>query len=392
MKNSQIHNQVQPETRAGNALLIAILLTSILILITLGLARLITSESRQIADLIRNGHAEYLAEGGSELGQLIFYSTESSYAGDDYKVEWEINSQPAKIEFAVNTTTNHFPILPKEYFEGNIDDQRKQLLFQKLLPGESVEIPLTGNESFEVEYFLPNLEDTTLGDFTQADLNILLFKLSGEQENSASGDTSDMELRIDFLTDYLPAGGPDGSTGNIGKRANNPARIYIADSTEIGFNGGDFFEYSDGEDNPDRFNFDDSGEIIYNNGEDYSTPRKTIEEFLDSHENNILSLTNAINLDQINIPTSFADPTKLEEILGSIYYRICSSNCTAAETSIKNEQDPIANLIAPYVTINSTASYQSAQKNLLTQISRPNALSVFDFAIYRTVSTNSGTD
>jgi hypothetical protein len=361
-------------TRSGNALLIAILLTSILILITVGLSRLVSSETRQISDLIRNGRAEYLAEGGSELGQLIYYNADEStvYEFDkNYTIELGTTDQPKTLNFTLQSTTNHIPILSPEVFNTVKENPLlKNLLFQPLLPGESVEIFLTENvDAFEIQYYIPSINPEILGSqFSQADLDVLLFKLSGVTKTEPTDN-----FKINFITEYFPAG----------RNENNPK---IIGTTEGVYNNGNYFDYSSGEQNQ---NFNPS---VGNNGQltfdKFEQPRKNFKEFLVANKNNVISLTNAVNLATIN-PLDSSDLTnynKLQEALGSIYFRVCSPSCDSAENP-DNSNTKL--LVSPFVVINSTATYQGTTKNLTTQLTRPNAFSVFDFAIYQTgTSTN----
>jgi hypothetical protein len=94
-------------------------------------------------------------------------------------------------------------------------------------------------------------------------------------------------------------------------------------------------------------------------------------------------MSNAINLLQINFPStdSFGIPYQtLLERLGTIWYRVCTPSCGALSASETQEEG----LIAPTININSTGVFQGTLKNVTTQLSRKNALSVFDFALYRT--------
>lgn len=388
------------QKRTGSALLIAVLLMSVLILITIGLSRLVSSETRQIGEMIRNGSAEYLAEGGTELGQLIFYNiqegSESQFDGL-YSFELNNDDKPSqKIQFAIQGTTNHIPIQQQSLFqayEKTPTDQLKQQLFQQLLPGESTEIFINDQskeDGFEVEYYLPNLNETDLGNFTQGDLDVLLFKISGEQLEKDN-------YTIDFVTEYFPAGGPVGTSINTGKSANLPAKI--STTLNNGFSIGNFFKYSDGESTASEpnVNCDTTAEGVNCDiklREDAVQETRSFNEFLNSHNKNVISLTNAVNLSQINTPTGNIDYSRYNELLenvGSIYFRVCSPTCKIAETTnAKDEIQTSKQLVSPFVLIQSQGIFaNNTTKNLNTQLTRPNALSVFDFAIYRTDSTGS---
>jgi hypothetical protein len=384
-----------PHIRTGNALLISLLLMSILILITTGLARLVTSETRQIASMMRNGQAEYLAEGGTELGQLIFYNIEpGNEATFDGKYEFEIpnESDPKEIEFHLTGTTNHIPVRSRDVFENATNDQTKSLLFQPLFPGQSVEIPIKDNiEEFEVEYYIETIDVDGLGQFQQRDLDVLLFRLSGVKEQRG-------EFDVNFITQYFPAGAPFGATGdtlNIGAKANTPASVCTKTGTNC-FNGGSYFEFSAEDQDaqtPEFSILDETAEDQLLNI-DFSPQEEVQDEeefniFLRNHSNNIITMTNAINLAQIRSVDPSIAPERfeqLQEALGAIYFRVCSPNCEAA--TISNSTTPRQPLTSPFVTIESIGQYRGTQKILFTELSRPTALSVFDFAIFQTGGTS----
>jgi hypothetical protein len=365
--------------RQGNALLIAILLSSLLILITVGLSSLVSSESRQISNLIRNGSAEYLAEGGNELGQLIFFNTENGQEKQyDTTYSLEIANEPAsanqtkkEIKFALQSTSNHIPILEPEIHEQAIAGN-KDLLFSRLLPGESIEVFLTdGTVDFELEYYVEGINQTALGEFKQADLDVLLLKVSGLQTESNKN-----EQKIDFITGYYPAGGSVTDSTNKGKSANSPAKIGTTDGS---FNQGNFFKYSDGEDIKEYIAPTIEGGVV--KFDEFIQETKQFKGFLGEHNQNAISITNAINLAVISSPSNTADLTNynaLREAIGSIYYRVCSPNCSSYK-----QEDTNGALVSPQATISSTGIFGSTSKNITSEISKPNAFSVFNFSIFQ---------
>lgn len=386
--------------RKGNALLIAVLLTSILLLITVGLSRLVSSETRQISNMIRNGKAEYLAEGGTEMGQLIYYNilegSESTFDGQytlnlgtEFSLSGNSSQEPMVVNFNIEGVTNHIPYVSKDLILASAtDDELKKQLFQPLLPGESIEIFLDDSKSdFVVEYYLPSVNTTALGEFEQGDLDVLLFKLSGVRKAGSVNQEEDQDFIIDFITEYFPAGPPQNSANTLmGKTVSNPAKIGTNDGSGIMFNGGTLFEYSDEieAEMDDIISINETGEVTFEAQE--LNPTLTFSEFISGHRNNIISLTNGVNLAQIRSPQTqdFANLNKLREALGTIYYRVCAAqDCGIVENEIKNNNDTNA-LTSPFVGIDSTVTFQGATKNVTTRLSRPNAFSVFDFAIYRT--------
>jgi hypothetical protein len=386
--------------RKGNALLIAVLLTSILLLITVGLSRLVSSETRQISNMIRNGKAEYLAEGGTEMGQLIYYNilegSESKFDGEytlnlgtEYSLSGNSSQEPMQVRFNIEGVTNHIPYASKELIlASKTDDELKKQLFQALLPGESVEIFIdNGKTDFVVEYYLPAVNATALGEFKQGDLDVLLFKLSGVRTTPSANPEEDQEFIIDFITEYFPAGSPQNSANTLmGKSVSNPAKIGTNNLSGIMFNGGTLFPYSDEvtAEMDSIVRIDESGQVTFEAQKLNET--QTFSEFISKHKNNIISLTNGVNLAQIRTPETqdYANLTKLREALGTIYYRVCAAqDCGIVENEIQNNKDSNG-LTSPFVGIDSTVTFQGVTKNVTTRLSRANAFSVFDFAIYRT--------
>lgn len=391
--------------RQGNALLIALLLMSVLILITTGLARLVTSETRQIGSMMRNGQAEYLAEGGTELAQFIFYNIEPGYEKDfdaEYSIEFDLEDDNKKINFSLIGTTNHIPVRSSEVFK-NAQTQRTredlELLFQPLLPGQSVEIAVSDDDKdlgFEVEYYIETIDVEGLGEFQQRDLDVLLFRLSGVKDRRN-------EFEVNFITQYFPAGEPKGATvGKLGDKPTQPASICTRGTGNC-FNGGTFFEFSDGkEDEAFDITVPDPSETIQEEADyepqildfEIKTSRdplgerdQSFQDFLSNHNNNIITMTNAINLAQIIRAdgTHLINNPNLQEALGAIYFRVCSPYCaaaTATNASTSNETRSTA-LTSPFVAIESVGTYRNTQKILFTELSRPTALSVFDFAIFQ---------
>ena len=347
------------QKRSGNALLITILLTSVLVLITVGLSRLISNETVQLSEQIKNGKANYLAESGSEIGLYLVHSNPSGFEpnNNDEALKLFPDDENQTFSYQISAKTNYLPILPsyisEEVSRGNLP---KNQLFDILSLGESVQIALlpndsSGNISFAVEYYLgaeSNIQNS-------GDWDILLWKIFGENS----------EGNIESMSEYFPAsqataGGDFVSNTNVGKSANYPARF---GSINNGFNCGNFFPYSPGTET------EETSISPTENGENRC--QTLIANFLNSHTNNYLILTNAINTTQLQA----GDIDK--ELIANIPYRVCTPNCDT----------PGYKGLAPIFTqIIAKGNFGTNSKALTTTVNPEGFLPVFDFSIYRTGS------
>jgi len=337
--------------REGSSLLIAILITSLLIFITVSLNSLIASETRQIGELMKQGKAEYLAESGSEIALYLIHQNTDGFepSPNDESVLIDIDENN-HIAFKIDSSTDHIPIVEDYIRElalqgGAVD---KSALFDELEINESVTIPLLeGAKDFEVEYYFPVPTGVNLPDW-----DILLWKLFGQNTTNQTGD-------IDSMSEYLPSFNP--LSNGSGTTAYNPAKL----GTTEGWTQGYFFAYSDGQKKVSILDPNEAG---------IEKTILPISSFLNDHKNNYLILTNALNPVQLKYGAlSLKDASKIK-------YRICTPNCKSVDTGKATPQ----NLVPHYSIIESSGQYRSTQKNIRTSVNHEGFLPVFDFAIYRT--------
>lgn len=346
----------------GNALLIALLLTSVLVLITLGLARLVNNETFQIAELIKSGKSEYLAEAGSEIALYQVHTEGPGFQPEEFDTPLllEPEAENESFSYKILAKTNTVPIVPKYIEEGTKNRSLpRSELFSKLQLGESVQIPILENpnnilgQSFEVEYYLAA---ETNGGVINSDWDILLWKLFGINNGG----------NLDSMSEYFPAsralGGKDlASNGIIGTTAESPA-IFGSSSNSNGFNCGTFFPYSAGT--------EDESNLL--TGTDTESRCETlIKNFLDTHHDVYLVLTNAINVSQLTHP----DGGTTKDDIAVIRYRICTPDCSS----------PGYEGLSPIQTqIFSEGKFAQNIKQLSTSVNPQGFLPAFDFSIYRT--------
>jgi len=337
--------------REGNALLISILMTGILVFITISLSSLISSETRQIGNMLKKGHAEYLAESGSEIALYLIHQNKPGFepTQNDEAVTLKLDDNQ-EIAFQIDSSTDHIPIV-EDYIRDLVQQGgaiEKNALFDTLDINESVTIPLKdGTTRFEVQYYFPIPTGTFLPDW-----DILLWKLFGQDPNSLSGN-------IDSMSEYLPS--YNTVSNSSGTNAYNPAKF----GTEGGWQQGYFFEYSDGQTTVTATSSENSG---------IDKRLLPISAFLNDHNNKHLILTNALNPVQLKYGhLSLEDASRIK-------YRICTPNCQ----SVDNGKATPQNLVPHYSVIQSSGKFQSTQKDIRTSVNHEGFLPVFDFAIYRT--------
>lgn len=349
--------------RDGNALLIAILLTGILVLLTVSLASLISAETRQTGKLIQNGKAQYLAEAGSETALYLIHQNRPGFEPNTNDEAITINIDDSqKYSFKIDASTDHIPIV-EDYVKDlvlNGGFLQKSELFDTLFLNESITIPLQPNTTnFEFQYYLPVAAEVPLDEW-----DILLWKLFG-QEN---GNT-------DSMTEYLPAAkNVTGSEGGI--TANNPASFGTIPG---GWTKGIFFKFSD-ENNPANNDINLNKNEDENLGQEFQRNYVEISSFLNTHTNNHLIVTNAVNPLQIDASALGRDISKEEAT--RIKYRICTPNCAA----IDQKKVSMQNLVPKFTVIESSGQFGQAFKELRTSVNQEGFLPVFDFAIYRTAN------
>lgn len=337
--------------RKGNALLIAILLTSVLTLLTVSLSELVTSETRQLSAMIQNGKAQYLAEGASEIA---LYTVHHNDPGFEPAINNEIlyldDTDTNQFSFAIDAKTARLPIV-EEYIReiaesGRGGDQiSTRDLFAELRINESITIPLESDQ-FEVQYYLPVAQDVP-----QSDIDILLWKLFG---NPIAGEGTNS------MSEFLPAAAVDqinNPDSIAGTRATDPASF---GTVGHGWNAGLFFEFSDGDEDIEE---DTERELV------------AISTFLETHENETLVIKNAVNPGLLNI--SELDISVFEA--STIKYRICAPNCSSPNTRADE------GLVPEFTTISSSGKFSQTEKQLFTSVNREGFLPIFDFSIYRTV-------
>lgn len=380
----KLNPKKQIKTKKGSAVVIALILTGTLILIGVSLATLINNETRQIAETIRNGQANYLSEAGTEIGLLFTHKTppgsipENNTLEETYSLEprvntrnivfelsnqnrSDLNTQTNQFSFQINSRSNFLPIIEefqlKEALQNDTNPDIRKNLFEPLKLNESVTIPLTDAKRFELEYYFA-LDSGTY----RPDWDILLWKLFG---TNANGETEN-------LSEYFPATGSNTqgqkniSNLTIGSSSTAPARFGTV-TPENGFNCGTYFPA-----NQQTQLLNDQS-----SGTEFITCGTLIEEFLNSHQNNYLVLTNAVNT------ALFGENEDIFSI-ANINWRICTPTCTDSVVLSNFENQDNQHLVPNFTKISSLGTSNTNSKYLYTSVNPDGFLPVFDFSIYRT--------
>lgn len=369
------------KTNKGSAVVIALLLTGTLILIGVSLATVINNETRQIAEIIRNGRAEYLSEAGTEVGLLYTHQSPRGSEPRNNNLENTFslstrqntrnlafsnqinlnNNQINQFSIEIDTLSNYLPIVEEftlnEALQNSTNPDIRRNLFEALPLNQSVTIPLTDAKQFEIEYYfaLDSGEN-------RRDWDILLWKLFGTNANG----------EIENLSEYFPAtgsnaqGNKDISNTIIGSSSVAPASFGTL-TPEQGFNCGTYFPAQS----------ETQGLASDQNYAETNTCDQLIQTFLDNHTNNFIVLTNGVN-------TSLFGENEAIFDIANIYWRACTPNCSDS-LLVSNLEDQENQFLVPQFTkITSKGTHNNNTKFLYTSINPEGFLPVFDFSIYRT--------
>ena len=310
----------------GSALLIALMMMSILITLSLGISQLLIATLHDTTTLRDTTHAWYAAEGGIERALAAAYN---NGPGFEEKISPTTTSDGSKYSYGVHAVASNYPENGKD--------------FATLHLNESVTIPLFRNgggdsakvNNFRVEYFLSTdlaRRPELLGDVQNINnIDLLRWKLFGIST------TGGMEVMNEFApmqklknTDDIPS--------------------CIGTASDC-WNGGKFFE-------PDAH-----GELNF-------TDNKPISAFLASHTQVFLVLTNVFNTDLV--PGTLS--TRQQQKLATVRYRM-------------KDTDNSNNLTLPFMYLSADGTAGSSTQSIDLALPRPSFLPVFNFALYRTAPT-----
>jgi hypothetical protein len=358
------------QTKKASALLTAILMSSVLVLLTIGVSSLIINDLRTTADLVAKEKAYFAAEAGIEKSLLLLKNNLPGYETKNVKTTF--TDQSTKNTFEILNKSTSFPHSQKNEPKWNI-----------LRLNESITVPLfTFDENnstqeiknFRVEYFVAyEGKDFHDGQSTieQEDIDVLRWKIFG-----ISKDTK----RTDAISDYFPSfkdanaanpmclGTEQGISSASCQTANNVSAYHAREHYE--YKNGETIYYGK-EPIGIEANYDcqkDSTGVACNapQGSGIGYP---ISKFLENHETNYLTLTNLINPAVIQ-----AKSDSVRKAITNIYYRIIPVE----------ENDETPQILRDQTHIISTGTYGNFQKTLEAHLPIDQFLPVFNFSLYRT--------
>ncbi|PIQ77814.1 hypothetical protein COV82_02565 [Candidatus Peregrinibacteria bacterium CG11_big_fil_rev_8_21_14_0_20_46_8] len=318
--------------RRGSALLIALITMSVLIFLSLGVSKLLLNALVDSRILLDTTAAFYAAESGIERGLLAISEKPPGFEDtQNLTLPQQGTLTPrAAYSYKISATDRNFPVR-----------QQSEQPYQILRLNESVTIPLFSGEApedqiehFVVEfYFAPELAQLG-GGLIQDDLDMLRWKIFGISPNDGS---------MEVVNEFVPV--------DKGSSATTPTCIGTRDGC---YNGAKFYQKR----------ADGVGGIVF----DIINPYP-ISQFLRTHKQNFLVLTNFVNVDLIAPTASISLNEK--KSLSNIYYRII----------VPENQPP---LTLPHITLTADGKAGNAMQSLDIQVERKSFLPVFNYALYRT--------
>lgn len=303
-------------TRRASALLTTFLVTSLIMLIALGLAQLITGDIRTGSDFVRDGKALYMAESGLERGMLALKGHLPGYQPADFK------SFSKDLDYFVTllVKTNDIP-----HVDAADVGQDPTKAYNVLSYQHSVSIPLftvsgegatevaTTVKDFLVKYYV-HFGTNFKGSLVQQDIDILRWKIVGintvTKKTESIGDftaTSDRGSATQPNCFGTKSDIPDDAIGTgciLDKSSTRVSSdISVPNVTHIDCNWQQARSY---------YFYKSSAEVTTENC-------YPISDFLSMHSQNYLVLTNLVNPDTVNAAA------QMQADLSKIYYRVVTS-------------------------------------------------------------------
>ncbi|PJC36641.1 hypothetical protein CO046_04465 [Candidatus Peregrinibacteria bacterium CG_4_9_14_0_2_um_filter_53_11] len=317
--------------REGSSLLIALIIMGILLTLALGISELLIGTLRDNRLLLERTKAWYAAESGIERALL---SISINPPGYEEEKEGELSEAEAKYAYGISAAETSVP--HREPYEIQIEADT----YNELAVGEAITIPLfkgtdpdDGVQEFRADFYLsPTLR--LRNGYISSDLDILRWKIFGIATDG-SGAT-------EVINEFVPE--------DPGSSAESPT--CIGTSVEC-YNGATFFQRILGSDGAEEYN------VI----EAYP-----IREFLRTHKQNFLVLTNFVN---VNLISGGGLTSAEKKQLATIRYRI-------------RESQGVARLTSPIVEIRSDGTVAETTQSIDIKFGRERFLPVFNYALYGT--------
>lgn len=308
------------KNRDGSALLIALIIMGILLTIAIGVSELLIRSVRDSKQLIDRTKAWYRAEAGIETALVKVTRNPPGYE------EKEERNNTNNFGYSISAAATTVPELP--YPEASDAES-----FSELLMGQTVSIPLfsgtnpaQGITRFKLVYKIEPKLKIEGGRLPEA-LDILRWKIFGRTLDGT---------QTEVINEIAPERGELSCVG-----------------TEIS------------ECYPTGKYYKQSGE----NDELQFIEKEFISNFLESHTQNFLVITNMVNVDLIGGTLG----KKTKQKLASIWYKV-----------IQLDDQTSDRLTLPTVTVTADGYEKNTKQSIDLEINRERALPVFNYALYRT--------
>jgi len=367
------------QKQRGSALVIALLIMGILMTLALGLSDLVLRESRITTDIVSSEVAHYAAEAGIESALLdlqqnlpgfeienggmadgVFGNNQNIGISKDVDLDFNytIENKTKTIPYVDTTLVDPYIAQgnPRKYMY-NVLKLNDSMTIPLFVAGEDGKIiPVT---SFRVEYFIDaQVASDMLYAIDIGDIDILRWKITGVKSDSNPGNK---KYFTESIGDYIPS---------LGGLENNPNCFGTSDSTAeinedgVSYNYNCSFLYPYAR---EAYTYQIVNNILQtvSHTEEGNNPMQ-IKDFLISHTNNYLTITNIFNPAILQGRSDYEKRNKAK-----IYYRIIIPN--------KNEYT-----IREFAKISSVGFVRDLRQRIEALIPPDSFMPVFNFSLYRT--------
>lgn len=369
--------------RHGSALLTAILVMGILMTLTLSLGELVIREIRQTHDIVAAGKAYFAAEAGVENALLDLHEHLAGFetpaegkksATVDLDFTYKIFNKADKIPYFEPDKPVFLQPGQPAYSSAYLYSDNPAATYNILHLSETVVIPLFRDDStggivnvkdFIIEYYAnfcsksPGSEKiaSCLADIPIGieKLDILRWKIFGQPSESTPSAT----IKTDAISDFFPTA-PAATAQNpvcFGTIAGRGECQYPALESGI-FNAA-----------RECYSSDENSKSTLDNA---SKKQCLIADFVNTHKQNYLVLTNVVNPDVIGI----SDVEYNISEKANIYYRIIAKNTVDSDPKLVRE--------AALIRADGFADNGRIKKSIDAELSLNTFLPVFNFSLYQT--------
>lgn len=354
--------------RRGSALITTFLVTSLIMLVALGIAQLIAGDIRTGSEFVQDGRALYMAEAGLERG---LYELTQKLPG--YQPEKPIEAEGYSVRLLTQATD-----VP-HVEPGSVGVLNKIDAYNTLSLQDSVAIPLftvdknneaTSITKFLVKYFVPFTEKLQYVDLQ--DIDILRWKIVG-----ISRETGNAESIGDFTaaSQHANASMPTcfGTDLGVVDAAIDGGCIHNASAPSVQDFGA--YKHVSCSWNQARSHYEYTPNTTFGGTDVLEASCYAIEDFLNRHEQNYLILTNLVNPD---IVSAFGPEAR--EALSKIYYRLVAVEPVLRDKVVIESTGVSGGVLG-------TGIFGGSTKHLDLALAGNTFLPVFNFSIYKTDPT-----